>query len=225
MHTSNSTRFRFVLLFLSVSVVFVVYIVTRRTAASDSSTQDVGTSIQSGQTSEHSTAERIALLQQKVAALKSDVTMLRDEKEMAPPRGAAATHRQDDTSVSAQLNEAEMQAQRKLEEDRIFSQINQSFSAQPIDHSWSVLMTGRLNEHIRTRQMENSDVKNIECRSSACKIEINIHDGADLAAIRDNFRFLMADVMGSGASKQDETGRFIIYLAKDPQAIGIAAQP
>jgi hypothetical protein len=199
--------------------------------SSEFSARNAGTATPSGRRGERSTDEqleqvkRTALLQQKITALESDVTTLRNERERVLSRDTLALHRQDDTGLPGQLSEADMQDQRKQEEERIFLQIGHSFSAQPIDQDWSVSMTDRINEHIRTQQLKNSSVEKIECRSSVCKIEIDIHDSANLAEIRDNFRFRMADVMTSGASKKDETGRFIIYLAKDPQALGMTAQP
>jgi hypothetical protein len=198
-----------------------------RTVASDASARNVDTTRVPGQIGEqtHEQVGWTALLQQRITALESDVIALKNESDMMLPHGTANLHHQGDTGRSAQLSEAEMQTQRKQEEDRIFTQIDRSFSAQPIDHSWSTSMTGRIKEHIRTQQLMNSNVDSIECRSSACRVEVSIHDGADLAVIRDNFRFHMADVMSSGASKQDETGKFIIFLAKDPQALGMTAQP
>jgi hypothetical protein len=195
------------------------------------SARKVGAAIPPGRIGERSAheqfepVEKAALLQQKVAALQSDVTALRNEREMVLPRGTTVPHGLDDTGPLTQATEAEMHAQRKREEERIFSQIGNSFSAQPIDRVWSELITGRINEQMFAQPLEKSNVENVECRSSVCRIEISIHDGADLATIRDNFRVRMTDVMGSGASKQDETGKFIIYLAKDPQALGMTAQP
>jgi hypothetical protein len=229
--TSSSSPFRSVLLLLCVVAAVVVYVVMKhRAAASDVSARRTPTAAPPERTAgsereRPEQVERTMLLQRRVATLESDVTALQDEREAAQSRDASALHRQAGTRGSIPPGDPEMLAQQKREEQRMFLQIGRSFSAQPIDQVWSESMTARIGEHLRTQPLENSRVENMECRSSMCRIEISVHDGADLATIRDGLRLRMADVMGSGASKQDETGNFVVYLAKDPQALGMTAQP
>lgn len=112
----------------SAIVVFVAYILImkNRTVSSGFSARSVGTATPSGRIGERSNHEqfeqvkRTALLQQKVAALESEVTALRNERGMVLPRDTGALHRQDNTGLPVQLSEADMQVQRKQEEDRIF---------------------------------------------------------------------------------------------------------
>jgi hypothetical protein len=163
--------------------------------------------------SPHDQLER-ARLRQKIAALEADMASLRSDGQApsAPAPDPAALD-----GASAPLSDAELQARRKQEEERIFSQIGQTFSAQPVDSAWATAMTARIG----AQQLEKASVGAIECRSSACRIEISLREGGDLGGIRDSIRQQLADVLGTGASKQDADGRFILYLGKDPAALGI----
>jgi len=169
--------------------------------------------------------ERMALLQSKVAALESDLTALRSDHEARSVHGNAEASDQDAPGRSSQLTAVQTPEQRDEEEARIFGQIGQRFATQPVDAAWSTAMTALINEQLRAQSLEQSSVEKVECRSSLCRIEVTPRDGADLAVIRDSFRFHLANVMGSGASKRDETGRFIIYLATDVQALGMGGSP
>jgi len=111
----------------------------------------------------------------------------------------------------------------RLEEKKVLSQIGEAFASQPVDQAWSTSMIRRLHEHVRAHPLDGSTVDKVECRSSACRIEISPGEGAELEAIRDSFRTEMIDVMSSGASKRDDRGKYILYLGRDPQALGLGA--
>ena len=157
-------------------------------------------------------AARTARLQQRVEALASDVAALRSARA-GPPEQARAP-----AEAHAQLTEA----QRADEEARIFSEIGRSFEAQPIDPVWSDPVIHRIEDYLRAQPYGSSGTERVECRASACRIELGVSAGTDLAVIRDGLRSALADVLSTGASKQDEAGRFVVYLGKDPQALGLA---
>lgn len=217
MSISSSNRFRPALLGLgAVAVIVVCLEVNRRTG--DSPGAGAGPA-KTAELSPHEQLER-ARLQQKIAALEADMASLRHGGDVPPAPGpvtesAAEPAKLDD--ATARLGDAEVQARRKQEEERIFSHIGETFSAQPVDAAWATAMT----ERIGAQPLEKSSVGAIECRSSACRIEISLREGADLGAIRESLRTRLADVLGTGASKRDESGRFILYLGKDPVALGI----
>jgi hypothetical protein len=165
---------------------------------------------------------RTTVLQHRVAALESDLTALRSERT-AQPRDPQA--RAIDPPVPPRLDANEQQSQRDQQETRIFAEIGRGFRAQPVDPAWSTATTDRIADHLRARPLDRSSVEKIECRSSVCRIDLDVEPGADLAAIRDGLRVALVDVTGSGASMRDETGRFVIYLAKDPRDLGAATQP
>lgn len=160
-----------------------------------------------------------ARLEQKLSHLESELAALQPGAE-APPVAPEVPSPADEPSGVAP-SEAEMQRRRQQEEARIFAQIGEHFAAQPVDSAWATEMTRRLHEHVRAQPAASFQVANVECRSSACRIELDVRGDADLAEIRDGLRYRLADVMGTGASKRDEAGRFVLYLAKDPQALGI----
>lgn len=213
MPISSSNRFRPALLGLGVVAVFLVCIeVNRRAGDSPGAT---AAPEKGAEPSPHDQLER-ARLRQQIAALEADMASLRGDGQ-APPAPAPAPEPVALDGASAPLSDAELQARRKQEEERIFSQIGQTFSAQPVDSAWATAMTARIG----AQQLEKASVGAIECRSSACRIEISLREGGDLGGIRDSIRQQLADVLGTGASKQDADGRFILYLGKDPAALGI----
>lgn len=160
-----------------------------------------------------------ARLEQKLSHLESEVAALRPGGEAQPASPEVPAPADQPSAVAP--SEAETHRRRQQEEARIFAQIGEHFAAQPVDSAWATEMTRRLDEHVRAQPAASFQVANVECRSSACRIELDVRSDADLAEIRDGLRYRLADVMGTGASKRDDDGRFVLYLARDPQALGI----
>lgn len=125
----------------------------------------------------------------------------------------------------APLTESEMAAQLEQEQNRLFAQAGNTFTAQPDAPTWSASMSARINAEIDSQPLQDSSLENVECRTSICRLEFSIQDEAALDTIRDRLQTGMADALGTGISNRDEAGKFIVYLAADPQALGLTAQP
>lgn len=125
----------------------------------------------------------------------------------------------------APLTESEVAAQREQEQKRLFAQVDSTFAAQPAAPAWSASMSARIDAEISSQPLQDSSLDKVECRTSICRLDFSIQDEAALETIRERLQLGMADVLSTGISKRDETGRFIVYLATDPQALGLTAQP
>lgn len=124
----------------------------------------------------------------------------------------------------APLTESESAAQLEQEQNRLFAQAGNTFTAQPAP-AWSASMSARINAEVESQPLQDSSLENLECRTSICRLEFSIQDEAALETLRERLQIGTADVLSTGISKRDEAGRFIVYLAADPQALGLTAQP
>lgn len=176
----------------------------------------------SPQRDQSSQAERIERMQQRIAALESTVTAL--AKSMNTEQGTLPVSTVPQPAESrAAISEAEADQQRQRGENQLFARIDDNFASQTIDSSWSASMTARINAAMAEQGLTRSTVEQVECRTSICRVAIRTTDRADLEAFSEKLRASTADVLSADASTQDETGRFIVYLASDPQALNMAA--
>jgi hypothetical protein len=189
-----------------------------RTDASPSSTSNAGQPASAGVTGGTSppreAGAELDRLQRQVAALESNVSAMREDAASAAPADGGE-------APLAGLSEEEELERRGREEARVFAQIGQAFAGLPQDQAWSDAISQRVRDHLHEHPLVKSSIAALECRASACRIEIGLQDGADLGEIRDSFRHALIDVMGTGASKRDPSGKLVLYLAKDPQTLGI----
>jgi hypothetical protein len=165
-------------------------------------------------------------LRQQIAALESSIAALRNQRAVPPSTpntAAAAAPATPDSSSDARRTLDEMEAEQERAEKQLFSRIGDRFAAQPVDSGWSASMTARITSQIADLGPQSARVDGIECRSSSCRIEISNYDEESREGIRNKLRFGLGDVLGTGAITRDEGGRTFIYLAKDPEALGIGA--
>lgn len=159
----------------------------------------------------------LARVERELATMRSELAALRGSPTASgpEPQGDPAP------AALAGLSAEEELARRAREEARVFAKIGAAFAALPPDPAWSETIHQRLDAHLRDHPLPRSSVEDIQCRADACRIEISLEEGADLEEIRDSFRYTLVDVMGSGASKRDDNGRLVLYLAKDPPTLGM----
>ena len=229
MHSAKRSRSVAIFLCLGVVGAGVTYLaIAHRTTPADSAAARPSLGLTSlspepsSQRDQSSQAERIERMQQRIAALESAVAAL--------PRGMNTNQNTLPASAVPQpaeprppVSEAEADQQRQQGESQLYARIDENFASQTIDSGWSASMTARINAAMAEQSLTRSTVEQVECRSSICRVAIRTNDRAELDALSDKLRGATADVLSADASRQDETGRFIVYLASDSQALNLPA--
>ena len=166
-------------------------------------------------------AAKTARLEHQMSSLEADLPALSADQGAAG--SSMEANPRDGMSRPAAISGEEDPAHGAQEEAGVFAQIGDTFSSQAIDQAWSTSMTRRLHEQVRLQPLDEATLDKVECRSSACRIEISASDGADLGSIRDSIRASISDILGTGASKRDDGGKYVLYLGKDPESLGLGA--
>jgi|GEM_PF-1746122 hypothetical protein len=160
--------------------------------------------------SEKTNFESQALLLATIAELKQEI---RDMKT-----NMAAINIQDNTMLddaTKKQSEELQKAQQADEEHLYFQKIGNQFTEQPIDVSWSTEATKRIENALFNQASEDLNIDHIECRSSICKLEINDMTEKSMEIFKNEFRNQIADVFNAGMAGQDESGKTVIYMAKE----------
>jgi hypothetical protein len=230
MRVSDSTRLLCILFLVGAALGAGAYFATKsRSAHADDAVAERDQAPLPVRRVPESSPDETVRLRRQIAALESSVAALLKQKSSPAPAHSATSDEaaaSDETSASldsTSSSDTGSEAGQEQAEKQLFSRIGASFAAQPVDSGWSAAMSARITSQIANLGPQSARVDSVECHSSACRIEISNYDEESRETIRNKLQFGLADVLGSGAITRDEGGRTFIYLAKDPQALGIGA--
>lgn len=145
----------------------------------------------------------IASLQQQVDELKSQRASAQRSEDAAAIITPAPERANNEPSTDPQ------------DESRIFFQLESGFAAQTIDRGWSDNARQRIETALNDEQTNVLNIDSVDCRSSVCKLELAGMNSESEDAFRGPFREQISDVFGAGMVRRDESGKTIVYLAKD----------
>ncbi len=148
----------------------------------------------------------IAKLQQEITEVKASQSSINESADIEPIQTT-------DADSMEMLKDKAIQEQ--YEE---FLHVNSNFESEDIDASWSDTAHERIRNALYEEQTSELNIDNIDCRSTMCRLEINQMNSTNMEVFRDHFRHQVADVFGAGMIRQDDSGRTIVFLAKDDES-------
>jgi hypothetical protein len=175
----------------------------------------------SGQSSIH---VEIADLRREVALLRQQVTSLETQvasRTMAQSLAASASTN-DEPKLSAEEEKALQEQAKALQQERL-QLIKHSFNSERKDPKWAQQASSIINDAISRwsegKNQSGYDLKQAECRSSLCRVEINFADSKGLSTFKNEFhRNLGASLPGmtmSANPNSDGSVTAVAYLVRD----------
>lgn len=163
-------------------------------------------------------SDQTGQLQGQIVSLQSTITSLQQQlNQLKTDRLSAANEEPATTITPAPAHTDEDASAGQQNENQIFLQLESSFAAQTIDRDWSDTAKRRIETALNDEQTRALNIDSVDCRSSICKLEMNQMNSDSEEAFRGPFREQITDVFGAGMVRQDESGKTIVFLAKDAE--------
>lgn len=175
----------------------------------------------SGQSSTHveiaDLRREVSLLRQHVASLETQVA----SRAMAQSSASAASA--DETPKLSDEEEKTLQEQAKAIQQERLQLINRGFKSERKDPKWSQQASSIINDAISRwsegKNQSGYELKQAECHSSLCRVEINFSDSKGFSSFQNEFhRNLGASLPGmtmSANPNSDGSVTGIAYLVRD----------
>jgi hypothetical protein len=126
--------------------------------------------------------------QQEMAALREQVALLRREvsavQRQIHEQGRAATvvapGREEDLTKDPRTDPAARAAAERERQEQM-AVLEANFRQEPTDRGWAFQAAGAVQEALASDEMGQAALRNIECRSSTCRVELADDDTGELA--------------------------------------------
>jgi hypothetical protein len=158
-------------------------------------------------------------LRAEVSVLRAEVSTLRQQWRAQGPRQAAATDEEEATSYNLPTDPV-VQAEENRRRQEHMAALEAAFRQEPVDHRWSSQTELAVQEALVSNEAAQTMVRNVECRSRTCRLEV-IDDGGDIPAVdfMSTFAMQVGPILPSIAVNHVEDANgvktMILYLSRD----------
>jgi len=159
--------------------------------------------------------ESLESMQAAIAELRQEILQLK--ADIAAVSVVEATERNADAQQIDNIKQQQMM--QNEEEHENFQKVAAYFSEQRTDANWAADATKRIEAALYDQKPENLNIDHIECHTSICKLEMHELNDNGMAVFNNEFRQQIVDVFGAGMMGKDESGKTIVYVAKNYEDI------
>ncbi len=177
-------------------------------------------------TTDAGNTEQVELPQRDMAALKEEVAFLRREvatvqrqlHEQQQMALTIASGKEEEPALTPlTISAARAAAERERQEQMALLEAN--FRREPTDQQWSFRVGGAVHEALAENEAVQTALRNIECHSSTCRVELADNDGDELAKDLPVFLQQLGDMLPHVTANQVADGAggqlTILYLFRE----------
>ena len=164
--------------------------------------------------------------QQEMVALKKQVALLRREvssvQQQVDEQGRTGTvvapGREEDPTNDPRINPAARAAAERARQEQM-AVIEANFRQEPTDRGWSSEAAGAVQEALASDETVQTALRNLECRSSTCRVEMADDDTGESAKVMPILLQQLAETLPNVTANQvdDSAGgkRTILYMSRE----------
>lgn len=161
-------------------------------------------------------ADALFVIHQEMLALKMQISDLRSQLNVAQLHTTTAG---DEGNADVRLTEDELQAKARQESLDQIMVIEDNFQAEMTDPDWSQTAESRLQNAFTGQGLAEHSLRNMECKTSLCRLDVVHQEGADMNEFRSSLRDQVSDILPAGAIRPGDKGGTVLYLAKDSASL------
>lgn len=164
-------------------------------------------------------AEKSTIESEKLAEVEYQLQLLRDQ--VAAMKSTNTIESESSQVENNPKQPAPTKEQIVVEELKQFQQVDNTFASQDLDASWSNSAMDTIDAALYKEDTEMLNVKNVECRTSLCRLELGDMNDKQLTYFQVEFRDKVINTFSAGMARKNAEGNLVVFLAKDQNAFGL----